>query len=228
MSLYLSTRYNATPARVSWDDYSFVLSPTEWPFGLVNIDGINYEAQAARLRAPSEHKLQGHRTPAELQIFHRLPGSNPPKIVAIAILFEETAEQVQNMDWIFSIPKNKGYFQIATDLEGFFSDMKPIVFYNGSLTQPPCTEGVTWGVSMGTAKISFAQLKALNSFLKEDKYFARGRGNNRATQLLNGRTLSLRSNCGISGSIQCARTGASAKTIPEEDGGQPDDGIVSI
>ena len=155
----------------------------------------------------------------EIQIFHRVLGSNPPQMLAIAVLFEETAEPVPELDWIFSLSDDRSPQQIVVRFETFFTDQRPIVFYHGSMTQPPCSEGLLWGVSMGTAKISFAQMRKLNSFLKGNIAFAKGRGNNRHPQPLNGRKLVLRSNCGISGSLTCERAKASAASVPVSQGG---------
>jgi carbonic anhydrase len=228
MDLYMSTIYNVTRARVSWNDYAFTIAAQGSHFGRMNLDYVNYDADLAVVRSPSEHKIEGYRTPMEIQIFHTLPGSNPPKTVAVAVLFEESVEDNAALNWVYSIPKDKSPFQIVVDLENFLSDLKPLVFYNGSLTQPPCTEGVQWAVSMGVAKVGHAQLKALNKFLKADRNFANGRGNNRALQSRNGREFVLRSNCGMSGQIECARHKGgkiTAAGVPAEQGGAADEGM---
>eukprot|EP00300_Choanocystis_sp_HF-7_P039784 c60_g1_i1.p1 GENE.c60_g1_i1~~c60_g1_i1.p1 ORF type:complete len:708 (-),score=100.93 c60_g1_i1:49-2172(-) len=217
MDLYVASNYNQTWATLAWNNYAFTISS---PYlGRVNIDAVNYHADMAVVRAPSEHKISGLKTPMELQIFHHVLGSNPPRVLAIAVLFEETAEPVPGLDWIFGISEDHNPQQIVVRFEDYFTDMRPLVFYNGSMTQPPCSEGITWGVSMGTAKVSSLQLKKLNSFLKGDIGFAKGRGNNRHPQPLNGRKLVMRSNCGISGSLTCERAKASAANVPASQGG---------
>merc|ERR1712048_858142 len=197
LDLYFATRYNITRAELSWNSFAFTLTAPN--FGVINIDGVNYEADKAVIRAPSEHKLEGSRTPMELQVFHHKPGTNPPQVLAISVLFQETAEEVPSLNWLYQIPQDKSKMDVVVDLEDYVSDLKPLAFYNGSMTQPPCKEGVLWGVAMGdSAKVSFSQMEALNKLLKNDPLFARGRGNNRMTQPLNGRRVTLRSNCGIS------------------------------
>jgi len=217
LNLYIATKYNISTAVLGWNDYAFTITGNN--LGSVNIDGVNYDAELAMIRAPSEHKLEGSRTPMEMQIFHRQRGTNPPRIVAISVLFEETAEEVPALDWMFSIPKSHEPVNLVVDFEKFLSDQKPLVFYQGSMTIPPCQAGVTWGVSMGSAKVSFAQMRALDSHLRQNRNFAAGRGNNRAVQPLNDRKLTLRSNCGISGAIACARGTATADQVPESLGG---------
>eukprot|EP00300_Choanocystis_sp_HF-7_P022041 c21165_g1_i1.p1 GENE.c21165_g1_i1~~c21165_g1_i1.p1 ORF type:complete len:708 (+),score=81.51 c21165_g1_i1:34-2157(+) len=217
MDLYVASNYNQTWGTLAWNGYAYTISSPY--FGRVNIDAVNYHADMAIIRAPSEHKIAGIKTPMELQIFHRVPESNPPKTLAIAVLFEETAHEVPELDWIFGLSKDLSPQQIVVRFENYFTDQRPIIFYHGSMTQPPCTEGILWGVSMGTAKVSSLQLEKLNSFLKGNIAFAQGRGNNRHPQPLNGRKLVMRSNCGISGSLTCERAKASAGNVPASQGG---------
>lgn len=214
LSLYFSVRYSFTRAQVSWNDYAFVISPKGSNFGMVNIDGINYDAQMAFIRSPSEHQLEGVLSPMEIQIYHQVPGSNPPQVLALSILFEESLDDQQNLMWIYSVPKDKSPFQIVVDMEEYLSDQRPLVFYNGSFTQPPCTEGVTWAVSTKTAKIGYNQLQFLNKFFKDNKAFASGRGNNRVLQSLNGRKVILRANCGMTGSnMECGEAAKPGKNV---------------
>jgi len=220
MDMHFAVAYNVTYGEVSWNDYSFVIKSST--FGNINIDGKSYIADRAVIRAPSEHKIEGSRTPMEIQIFHRLKDVHPPQMLAVAVLFEETAKEVPALDFLYQLKNDEGNVtrKIVVDLEDFLSDQKPLAFYEGSLTQPPCTEGITWAVSMGSsAEVSYGQMKALNSLLKNRKSFANGRGNNRMTQPLNDRTVTLRSNCGISGSPSCERGLAAAANVPEELGG---------
>lgn len=220
LDLYFAVKYNITRATLHWDNSAFSLFSSG--FGSINVDTVNYNADLVKIRSPSEHKLEGMRTPLEFQIFHRIPGTNPPKILAVAVLFEETMHDVPKLEWIMDIPDDKSDIVVNVDLEDYLSDLKSLAFYDGSMTEPPCEEGVTWAVTMGTGKVNYRQVQKLNSFLKGNKAFALGRGNNRVAQPLGSRTVTLRSNCGIAGGMSCGRGDsgrASAETVPEELGG---------
>lgn len=89
--------------------------------------------------------------------------------------------------------------KVGDDLHGIVS-MKKFVdeldlgnywSYDGSLTAPPCTEGIKWSVLKTVMPISDRQLKLFTKMWAGDNDFANGKGNNRAVQDLNARTVYL-------------------------------------
>jgi len=66
------------------------------------------------------------------------------------------------------------------DLTDFWS-------YDGSLTTPPCTEGIKWSVLRNVQPISKKQLKRFTDLWSGNMDYAEGKGNNRVIQPLNGR-----------------------------------------
>lgn len=62
--------------------------------------------------------------------------------------------------------------------------------YDGSLTTPPCSEGIKWSVIKNVQPISDRQLKIFTENLADDDNWSAGKGNNRQLMPLNGRTLS--------------------------------------
>ena len=68
-------------------------------------------------------------------------------------------------------------------------DMSEYWSYEGSLTTPPCSEGIRWSVIKQVQPISQSQLDNVTRRLAGDSHFAEGKGNNRQVQPLNDRTL---------------------------------------
>lgn len=73
-----------------------------------------------------------------------------------------------------------GFLTNSVDTEAFWS-------FDGSLTTPPCTEGIKWTVLKQIQSISPTQLARFTSQWAGDNTFAGGNGNNRAVQPRNGR-----------------------------------------
>jgi len=69
--------------------------------------------------------------------------------------------------------------------------------YPGSLTVPPCVEGIKWTVIKKPLPISDAQLANFTKFFAGNKAFANGLGNNRKIQPLNARTLYFNSDSAV-------------------------------
>lgn len=83
---------------------------------------------------------------------------------------------------------------MATLLQGV--DLSEFWSFDGSLTTPPCTEGVKWTVVKDVQPISDAQLAAFTAYYADDPSFAAGKGNNRVTQPLNSRIVYFASGMG--------------------------------
>lgn len=87
--------------------------------------------------------------------------------------------------------KNEAYKKVS--LKGFVESvwMGQFWSYDGSLTTPPCTEGIKWSVLSEIQPISDAQLQYFTSIWQDNDSFASGNGNNRKVQPLNDRELNL-------------------------------------
>jgi carbonic anhydrase len=85
---------------------------------------------------------------------------------------EDAPDQFSLMDEVFSVTGTSKYYA-----------------FTGSLTTPPCTEGLNWRVLATPLTISRAQLQAFKNALSQRQMgYSRG-GDNRDVQPLNGRTV---------------------------------------
>jgi carbonic anhydrase len=178
-------------------------------FGSINIDGKDFDAIGFAVRAPAEHQIEGQtRSPVEIQIVHTERTTQNLVIVSVLLDEGEYYEASSAVTELFAPFLNSQ--GAVTDVKDFDLNLildwtKPTIWYSGSLTAPPCTEGITWAVIMGTNdKISKKQVGELDGLFKNNDAFAKGRGNNRITQSLNDRKLTLRYNCGVTGAIACS------------------------
>ena len=81
--------------------------------------------------------------------------------------------------------------EVNVNVASFLSNIDFSEYWNypGSLTTPPCTEGIKWTVIKDVQPISEAQLQKFTSLWADNPDWANGKGNNREVQPLNSRTL---------------------------------------
>ncbi|KAJ3366294.1 hypothetical protein GGF31_008103 [Allomyces arbusculus] len=119
---------------------------------------------------PSEHRINGQYYAGELHMVHKSADGKRAAVVGFLIDATEVDNPLfsQLLDYI---PKNKS--EPAAPLRDGTLDTTPFVAatkgdfftYSGSLTTPPCTEGVTWLVPASPLQMSVKQLKKLEEVI---------------------------------------------------------------
>lgn len=150
-----------------------------FPGSHVNIGNQNFELKTFDFHCPSEHTLRGQKFPMEMQLTHEGPLG---QLLVISLLFEE-GQKNAFLDSIWShLPSEPGAKaempNVLVDAGNVLPSDKAYYFYEGSLTHPPCTEGVQWYILRQTAQASPDQLKQMQKLYS---------GNSRPTQALNER-----------------------------------------
>ena len=154
-----------------------------------------YEAVQLHFHAPSEHTFLGQSFDLEMHIVHKL--KDKPDIGAvIAIFFDKKFGGDKPNQFISSLQFDKALLdkEIELDKINLAHLLKTVNFekywnYKGSLTTPPCTEGVAWTIIKTALPITDAQLGDFQQYYGKNTNFAGGKGNNRSTQPLLARTL---------------------------------------
>lgn len=143
----------------------------------ITLDGTEFTLLQMHFHAPSEHTINGVFAPAEVHFVHL---SETGELAVIGVMLTEgSTEHAAWNRYTETLSVGEGQSQ-ATTLE--WAEMLPgdalTIRYAGSLTTPPCTEGVRWLVMDTPVEISAAQLDAF-----VDAY----EGNHRPVQDLNDR-----------------------------------------
>ncbi|HJQ14512.1 MAG TPA: carbonic anhydrase family protein [Anaerolineales bacterium] len=147
----------------------------------MELEGIRYDVVQFHYHAPSEHTVDGESFPAELHIVHR---NADGELAVVGILLREGTENAAYQPFISNLPaettepKEAGVNINAIDL---LPSLGTTFRYKGSLTTPPCTEGVSWLLMTTPVELSAQQLTALDSLFET--------GNNRPVQPINDRAL---------------------------------------
>lgn len=147
--------------------------------GSATLSGGAYQLLQFHFHTPSEEKIDGKNYPLVAHLVHKNSAGN---LAVIAVFFQEGKENAALKDVFAGMPAKEG----KAPLKGNFDATKMLpatlgyYAFKGSLTTPPCSEGVAWHVLRQPVELSAAQLKAFTSIYKM---------NARPVQPLNGRKL---------------------------------------
>ena len=146
----------------------------------IEIDGVRHDLVQFHFHAPSEHTINGKRFPAELHLVHR---SASGELAVVGVMMETGSENPALAPVWSHLPAKEGpveHFTPAVDAASLLPEIRTTFRYSGSLTTPPCSEGVKWNVMTAPIQLSDAQLKAFTGIIDE---------NDRPIQALGTRTL---------------------------------------
>ena len=153
-----------------------------WPTGsTVTVGSKTFALKQFHFHNRSEHFINGQDFDLEMHLVHE---AEDGQLLVLAILFEIGIPNSFLARLADHFPSSPG--TIAHDPEHMINPLEAIphdrgyYFYQGSLTTPPCTEGVQWYVFRQVHQLSAEQLKAFGLI-----YF----DNRRPIQPLNGRTV---------------------------------------
>jgi carbonic anhydrase len=149
----------------------------------MKIDGDRYELKQFHFHAPSEHRIEGQSFPLEFHLVHEAEGGD---LAVLAVLVREGRANPAFAGLVDATPHVEEE-KVPVEGEVNALDLLPAQpataprwSYRGSLTTPPCTEGVRWEVLDEPIAMSAEQI---------DRYRSVFDGTNRPLQPRNDRRL---------------------------------------
>jgi carbonic anhydrase len=128
-------------------------------------NGHKYELLQMHFHAPSEHTLSGRSFPVEAHFVHK---DSSGQLAVVGVFFESVQENPFLKSIWSRIPSKKNKPVQAKGEKLNPTALLPAVRthynYAGSLTTPPCSEGVNWVVLNTPMKMSSGQLAQYRSF----------------------------------------------------------------
>lgn len=133
------------------------------------IDGIRFGLAQYHFHAPSEHAIAGQRYPLEA---HFVTSNADGELAVLGVLYE-AGEHEPGFDVIVSnLPRGEGEERHLENVEVDIEELRPLqetfYAYSGSLTTPPCSEGVRWFVFAEPEQLSSEQLDAIAALLPDN------------------------------------------------------------
>ena len=147
----------------------------------LTVGDATYELVQFHFHSPSEHTVAGKHFPMEMHFVHKSASGG---LAVIGVLIEEGARNAAFDPVLSNLPKEKGveshFEHVKVNVDDLLPKTRTSYRYDGSLTTPPCWEGVKWLVMTTPVQLSSEQIGAFTALLK---------GNNRPVQPLNGRVV---------------------------------------
>jgi carbonic anhydrase len=147
----------------------------------LGVDGLSFELKQFHFHAPSENKINGKQFPLEGHLVHADKDGN---LAVVAVVFQEGAPNaLLTKLWEKMATKagEKSALPTGLSVSQLLPKERDYYRFNGSLTTPPCSEGVRWFVMKKQATASKAQIEQFSK--------AVGVANNRPIQSTNARSV---------------------------------------
>ncbi|MBU0946840.1 MAG: carbonic anhydrase family protein [Proteobacteria bacterium] len=171
-------QYNAVPLNIVNNGHTVQVNYA--PGSSITVDGHTYNLLQFHFHTPSENTVKGQFFAMEAHLVHSDDAGN---LSVLGVMFEEgAANPFLDGIWVH-MPEKAGVSKSLPEMTLNVADMLPAnksyYRFNGSLTTPPCSEGVKWMVFKNPVPVSKAQAEKFHTLMGGD--------NNRPVQPVNAR-----------------------------------------
>jgi len=139
-------KFDYRPSAFSVVDNGHTVQVNVEPGNAITITGRRYELVQFHFHRPSEERIDGRQFDMVVHLVHKDPDG---RLAVVAVLLDRgSAQPVVQSVWN-NLPLEKGdevRAGIRIDLAQMLPEDRRYYTYMGSLTTPPCTEGVLWMV----------------------------------------------------------------------------------
>ena len=155
--------YLSGPVTIENNSHTIVIHPN--PGSYITANGVRYNLIDLEFRHPSEESVKGQLTDMSVQLVHK---SDDGKMAIIAVRFIENRDNPNALlaTLVAHFPKTAGKTEKIADMinpGGLLPADRGYWTYMGSLTTPPCTEGVRWFVFQQPMTVGRYQLQSFEA-----------------------------------------------------------------
>lgn len=139
-------------------DNGYTVQVNLGPGNSIQIMGRRYELEQFHFHRPSEERINGRQYEMDVHLVHKDPEG---RLAVVAVLLDRGAAQTVVQAVWNNLPLEKGEEQPASvvlDLNHLLPADRGYYTYMGSLTTPPCSEGVLWMVMRQPVTVSQGQI----------------------------------------------------------------------
>lgn len=171
--------YHASPLKII--DNGHTIQVNYAPGSSITVGGKRYDLVQFHFHKPSEEHVNGKAYPMVAHLVHR---ASDGTLAVVGVLLQQGSNQATLAKVFDHLPSKTGQevevIGEQVDINNLLPKNRAYYTYGGSLTTPPCSEGVTWFVLKHPSHISAVQLS---------QFAHRYAMNARPVQPLNGRTV---------------------------------------
>lgn len=178
----LTFNYRAVPLNVENNGHTIKVNYPEHSDNTITFNGKTYELKQFHFHTPPEHVLKMEKQPHFAIEMHLVHADAEGNLAVVGVFFDDEAVSNPILKEIFDqAPKKAEKKPIIVEGKAINvadllpADTTPFYMYSGSLTTPPCSEGVQWIVLQHPLATDEAQTKQLKTLLQ-------GHDNNRPVQ----------------------------------------------
>lgn len=133
--------------------------------GVTALGDARFQLSEILFRQPAEHLVDGHRFDMEVQFVHQMDGEE--LVLSVFLRGDGQLDMLEAIVGRTPLKSNKKPAKVpAIDLAEMLPDLGDLWIYRGSMTKPPCSEGVLWLVFMDPVRVSNAALLAFDALQK--------------------------------------------------------------
>lgn len=162
----LAFEYKDVPLKMVNDGYNMHVEIA--PGNFLDIEGEKFQLLQFHFHLPSEHTINGKHLPMEVHLVHK---SDKDQFAVVGIMLEEgpPSTLIQRL-WSHmpGHPKQIVSSPLTINAGDLLPKDRSYFRYDGSLTTPPCSEGLLWHVLRGTITIDNERMKFFTELFGED------------------------------------------------------------
>ncbi|HDS9361323.1 TPA: carbonic anhydrase family protein [Enterobacter chengduensis] len=175
----LQTHYSDGPVTLTNNGHTIQAGEKAETRDSITLDKQSWTLQQFHFHAPSENTVHGKKYAMEMHLVHKNDKGEP---VVVAVMFDKGAANAE-LEKLWRVMPEQAEKNVSItenlDLNKLLPKDKTYWRFSGSLTTPPCSEGVTWVVLKHPLTVSVEQLAKFTHTMHHD--------NNRPVQSLHGR-----------------------------------------
>ena len=163
-------KFDYKPSALKIIDNGHTIQVNYAPGSSIDVGGARYELLQFHFHRPSEEKINGKSYAMVAHLVHRNAAG---KLAVVAVLLDKGgASELIDSLWK-NIPREKeketAVAGVTIDAAKLLPENKAYYTFQGSLTTPPCSEGVTWLVLKSPLKIADGQIAAFAQDLPAER-----------------------------------------------------------